>query len=132
MAASYAFPKAGRLSGRSATASLFAEGRKTFVHPFRIVHSKERTAPGQAPEVLFSVPKRRFKKAVHRNRLRRQLKECYRLELPALMERGRNLPLHLAFLYTIDEALPFDELRRRLVVSLERLSAEAAPSPPAP
>lgn len=55
--------------------------------------------------LLVSVSKRRFKRAVKRNRVKRQIREAYRLNKQPLLEvlAEKDLRLALAFIYLSDE-----------------------------
>ena len=75
------FRKDERLCSRTLTEKLFhKEGSRSMAaFPLRLVYMK--TAAEEAdslPQVLISVPKRCFKRAVKRNRVKRQIREAYR------------------------------------------------------
>ena len=74
-------------------------------------------------QVLFSVPKRHFKRAVDRNKIKRQLREVYRLNKSIL----DNLPekLCIGYIYTFKEKLPYNTLEQKLSEALNRLRQEA-------
>ena len=134
------FPKAFRLSGPARTDRLFALGLSLKAWPFKVVYHQ--TPPNDGanplPQVLFSVPKRQFKKAHDRNLIRRRCKEAYRkavrpLLLPAVVESGQNL--HIAFIYTGgQQKVTAKELEKKLTSALKRLAVEigAKPAEPVP
>ncbi len=72
--------KAERLKSRKLIERLFEEGSSLKVYPLKLVYLKTLHTSESPVQAGFSVPKRRFKKAVHRNRIKRLLKEAYRLE----------------------------------------------------
>lgn len=72
--------KAERLKSRKLIGKLFEEGSSLKAYPFKLVYLKTTHTSEFSVQAAFSVPKRRFKKAVDRNRIKRLLKEAYRLE----------------------------------------------------
>jgi len=69
-------------------------------------------------EVVFTVSKRNFKKAVNRNRIKRLLKEAYRLN----QQKISSLPkLQMAYIYTSNELPDFRQMEEQLLESFERL-----------
>ncbi|MFM2135280.1 MAG: hypothetical protein RL021_680 [Bacteroidota bacterium] len=101
------FRKPERLVSRLAFESLLEHGDGHIVFPVRMVW-KEMTLPTRYPvQVAFSVPKRNFRRAVDRNRIKRLMRESYRQnknELYALLE-GRGKQFALLFVY-IGRKLP--------------------------
>jgi len=78
------FPKHERLNSSKQIATLLSGGNKLHVYPFRVLWMQ--SSPSTAPfhmEAAFSVPKRKFKKAVWRNRIKRKMREAFRLEKEA-------------------------------------------------
>ena len=74
------FHKAERLCSKRVIENLFNGGNKSMsAFPIRAVYMPAKTGDLSAPvTVLISVSKRRFKHAVQRNRVKRQLREAYR------------------------------------------------------
>lgn len=117
------FPKAERLCSRRQTEQLFQEGGSVFLFPFklRFLQAAEKTREEAFPQVLISVPKRRFRKAVDRNWLKRRIREAYRLskaEHKEVLYKTNTL----AIMYVGKEKLPFSYLRRRLSKVLDKLA----------
>lgn len=77
----YTFPKAEKLKSTKALDQLFKGGKTAKHFPIRMVFMPWPTenVPAQA---AFSVSKKRFKKAVDRNRIKRLMREAYRLHKP--------------------------------------------------
>jgi ribonuclease P protein component len=67
-------------------------------------------------QATVSVSSRSFKKAVDRNRIKRQLREVYRQEKKPLMEQmaGKNLQLALFFIYTARQMPTYEELLQKM------------------
>ncbi|MBA9079771.1 ribonuclease P protein component [Rufibacter quisquiliarum] len=79
--------------------------------------------PSEPPvQLLVSVSKRYFKKAVDRNRLKRQIREAYRLQkqvVPACNTQGGTWLIGV--LYIGKEKNPFNTISKKLNSGLERL-----------
>jgi len=70
--------KAERLSSKKIIDSLFNEGNSFNLYPFKIIWINTEL-PGDYPaQVLITVSKRNFRKAVQRNRIKRIIREAYR------------------------------------------------------
>ncbi len=167
------FPKSERLTSRKVIDRLFtrdkpgksgtppaekpaADAPLTFYHfPFRLLYCRHDAADvpeqpvtdaatdGQWPQVLFSVPKRVFKKAVDRNAVRRRVREAYRLHKYMLLENssrevtqasadkpatGPVVPppigpvAQIVFLYTAKTKISFEEIEKGMKLALKRVS----------
>lgn len=98
------FKKADKLKSHSQIQSLFSEGRAFKKYPIKLIYHADSSL--KRHQVGVSVPKRNFKKAVDRNRLKRQMREAYRLQ----QEIIKDLPDYycLMFIYTAREKKNFD------------------------
>lgn len=68
-------------------------------------------------QVGVSVPKRKFKKAVDRNHLKRLIRESYRKNKPGNLKKGYAL----FFIYTAKDILSYHQVERKLLSLLEKL-----------
>jgi len=111
------FPKSSRLRGQKKIQELFKRGSSFYFNAFRMVVLKSPSQHGKH-EVVFTVSKRNFKKAVNRNRIKRLLKEAYRLN----QQKISSLPkLQMAYIYTSNELPDFRQMEEQLLESFERL-----------
>ena len=80
----------------------------------------------QSPvSILISVPKRRFKHAVDRNRIKRQVREAYRKHKALLADcLTDGQQLSIAFIWLSDRHLPSKEVGARMVTLLKRIAAQ--------
>lgn len=78
----HTFQRDERLKSYSDIRSLFAGKARSFArYPIRLIyHPRQEEAAGPPVQVAISVPRRRFRSAVQRNRLRRRIREAYRLQ----------------------------------------------------
>lgn len=101
MAKKFTLGKQERLKSRKAMDLLFSEGKSLVVPPFRIVYLPVNGG------LLFAagVSTRNFKRAVDRNKIKRQTREAYRLQKMPLKELllSKNRGLHVFFTYTARE-----------------------------
>ena len=111
------YKKSERLCSKKLIKELFNKGSSFYLYPYKIIFLK---APLEvnSDQVLFSVPKRNFKKAVDRNKVRRRSKEAYRLNKQLL--QGGNYLL-IAYIYTAKEILDYSVIEEKLKSILLRL-----------
>jgi ribonuclease P protein component len=79
MSKTYTFTKEERLCNKKLIDELFHNGSSFLCYPFKVSWLTVEE-PMQFPaQVLFSVSKKRFKRAVDRNLIKRRIREAYRL-----------------------------------------------------
>ncbi|NJL13722.1 MAG: ribonuclease P protein component [Microscillaceae bacterium] len=109
------FPKKLRLNHKKIIDRLFAQAQTQFSFPFKLLYLLQTAPSGFPPAVLISVPKRRFKKAVDRNRLKRQIRELYRLHKELLAQPEGTYPVaYLAIVYVAPQKIPYQEMERKI------------------
>jgi len=79
MSKTYSFTKEERLRNKKLIDELFRNGSSFLCYPFKVLWLEQREPQSYPAQVLFGVPKKRFKKAVDRNMIRRRMREAYRL-----------------------------------------------------
>ena len=100
----YTLGKKERLNSKTLIERLFSGGSKSFpAFPLRVVYMPvEPSEQDAAASILISVPKKRFKRAVKRNLVKRQVREAYRknkhLLLDALASRDKKLVIAFIWL----------------------------------
>ena len=68
-----------RLRGEIRVNNLFLSGESFIAYPYRVVYTVSEAARPAPTALLVSIPKKRFKRAVKRNRARRRIREAYRI-----------------------------------------------------
>lgn len=120
--------KVERLSSQLVIDKLFAGGNASMAaFPLRIVFMKmgEDGSDGKPPvSILVSVPKKRFHHAVDRNRMKRLVREAYRLNKHILWEalEGKDFRLALAFVCITDTLPTFKVVDKSMRKVLTRIA----------
>jgi len=117
-------PKKEHLCGEIRINKLFAEGKAFITYPVRVVYMVPTEEQVVAVRVMFSVPKKKFKRAVDRNRIKRLMREAYRLNKNILVEKciEKNIRLQIAFHYVSDQELEFSVIETKIIQALTRIS----------
>ena len=95
-------------------------------YPLRVVYLAEPMGEDESTvaQMMVSVPKRFFKRAVKRNRIKRQVREAYRLNKHILtdeLDKAGHLKLSMCFIWTADRMLDTAEVEQRMTSLLNRL-----------
>ena len=114
-------PKSEKLHSFGAIRRLFTEGRGGFVYPLRYVvyaeHAEEMSA-----EILFSTPKKFLKRANKRNKVRRRMREAYRLNKELLLSSSDPRMLQVALIYSSREVIDYKAIENATKKILDILS----------
>jgi ribonuclease P protein component len=129
----YTFPKDEHLCRKRLIEQLFQKQNPSLgVYPLRLTWLPAPARTSEAPQVLVSVSKRTFKRAVDRNRLKRLVREAYRLNKHRLLEAEGGHPVALlGILYTGKEKSELPLLEKKLISGLQRLLANLPVQPQA-
>ncbi len=135
------FPKSERLCSKKLIEALFEGGHKSLsAYPIRAVFMPIAQAPapgdGSTPvlpttpattplvQVMMSVSKRHFKHAVDRNRVKRQLREAYRLNKHLLTDKLPQQSLVIAFIWLSDDLFETSTIQSKMKKLLLRIGEE--------
>ena len=109
----FSFLRSERLKSRKLIEQAFSKGKTIAVYPLRLVYTEATLPEGAGPvQAGFSVPRRAFRSAVRRNRIKRQMREAFRLNKKSLLEGLADTTGQFAWmlLYTAKEPLPFAQI----------------------
>jgi ribonuclease P protein component len=113
----FTFKKEERLSKEKNIQELFDKGSSFYLYPFKVFFMKNPDPTYPVHQVLISVSKKNFKKAVDRNLIKRRIREAYRLNKNQLGEQNKLL---IAYLYSVKEILPSAQIHERLIKTFKR------------
>lgn len=121
----YRLPKSERLHAEKVIKELFSEGSSFFLYPFKVIFLRKIDLGGQANQVLFSVSKKKIKRANGRNFIKRRLKEAYRLNKHLLPSDG----IILGFIFVGKAEMSFAEIEPKMIQALNKLNQELFQNP---
>jgi ribonuclease P protein component len=115
--------KEERLCRKKLSDQLFTEGKSFIKFPLRITYFlDDQTKDDIACKVLFIVSKKRFKRAVDRNLLKRRMREAYRLNKELIFQSGfRSSTVLLGINYIGKEILDYEIIYNEMIISLNKL-----------
>ena len=123
----FTYQKQDKLKSRKQTQYLFSKGQSIHAFPIKLIFTVEANEIRMV-QAGVGAPSRTFRKAVQRNRVKRLLREAYRLEKPTFMEQLSldNQRLNLFFLYTDAVVLTQLEIQTKLKEALNLLVKKLA------
>ncbi len=102
----FSFNKTEKLKSRKALEHLFGSGEIFLVHPFKVFYSIKKNEVSII-HCGVGVSKKNFAKAVQRNRIKRLMREVYRLNKEELYKTVQQKQIDFFVLY-IDKNMPVD------------------------
>ena len=141
----FRFTKNERVTGEKRIEALFTQGRAFLSYPFRVVYleTAEKTDEEDKPEmsdtacnlatppksgvpmsILVSVPKKRMKLAVDRNRMKRLVREAYRLNKYQFLggEMTGDRHFDVAFICVADKPCDYATVEKGMRKAIKELN----------
>ena len=120
------FEKSERIVSQKQIDQLFGgnSSHSMAAFPLRVVYIQQARTDDEPPvKVLISVSKRKFKHAVDRNRVKRQIREAYRLNKHLIFEKiAPQNQLAIAFIWISDSTTPSNVVSARVRALLKRIA----------
>ncbi len=119
----YTFKKGERLKSRKLIGQLFTKGERLKSFPLQLVYLQVEHDTDFKIQASFTVSKRYFKKAVDRNRIKRIMREAYRLErhsLPVLVDDKHTKKHIFMFIYISNEKLAYQDVAIQMKSLLQK------------
>ena len=113
----FTFRKEERLYHEKRIQELFDKGSSFYFFPFKVFVMTNPDQTHLAHQVLLSVSKRNFKRAVDRNLIKRRMRESFRLNKHLIAASNK---LIIAYIYSAKEILTFAQIQERLIKTLNR------------
>lgn len=119
----FSYGKKEKLKKRKQLAQLFESGQTFLSFPIKVFYKQSNEPLDFCAKAGVGVNKRNFKKAVHRNRIKRLLREAYRLnKQPLLHHLEQHQKQAMVFFLYVDKTLPQKgALQSRLTLVIREL-----------
>jgi ribonuclease P protein component len=112
------FGKVERLNSKKNIQELFTKGSSFYLYPFKVLVLPNQDQNTPYHQLLISVSKRNFKRAVDRNTIKRRIREGYRLQKEQLKNPSKLL---ICYLYIAKEILSSSEIHKSILASFKKL-----------
>lgn len=112
----HTFKKEEHLKSRKVIKQLFSNSHSYAVYPLRLVWIPIEKENAYPVKFALTVAKKRVKKATHRNRIRRKIREAWRLNKHLLYEKIKEEPQAFAFMviFSGQEEATFDQIEQAM------------------
>lgn len=112
------YPKYQHLCGETTIALFFSKAQRFTAFPLRVHYTLQ--PERDYSRFMVSVPKKLFKNAVHRNLLKRRIREAFRQNKPAVS-------VDLAVVYMDTEIATYQRIEQALLKAIEKINQKSAP-----
>lgn len=117
------FKKEERLCSQIVIGKLFAEGESFLSYPLKVVMLKTELNGSFPAQSSFSVSKRNFKRAVHRNTIKRRMREAFRLNKIDFYQKLQSEEKELAvmFIFIGKEISDYAEIEKGMKGAIRKI-----------
>ena len=119
----YSFPKEAKLCGAQEIAAFYKSGKRFTSWPLRVTFQE---IPEEPTRVLVWAPKSLFKRAVKRNRLRRLMREAFRLNQDSLKPDNDSIKQNflIAFNYIDKDEQSYSIIEKAVKKAMAKIKKE--------
>lgn len=110
----FTFKREEKLKSRKLIEKLFEKGDSITEFPLRMIFLKIEHNSNFKVQASFSVSKRKFKKAVDRNRIKRLMRECYRTNKHTIYQNIKEKHI-IMFTYLDEKEYKYVELEEKMI-----------------
>lgn len=121
----FSFRKEERLNSITHIKTLFASGDRNFEFPLQAIYLPQDQEWDFPVKVLIGVPKKKIRKSVHRNLIKRRIREAYRLNKHLLYRdlKEQNKKILLALIYQSNRIQSFREIEKSIIAIFGKIGA---------
>jgi ribonuclease P protein component len=118
----HTFRKEEKLCSKLAIEKLFSSGISFYVNPIKVLVLKTPSSICAPVKVLVSVPKKYIRQANDRNRIKRLIREAYRLNKQMLFAVNQpGYEWSIAFIYTSKQVAEFNTIMNLMYKILDQI-----------
>jgi ribonuclease P protein component len=118
------FTKSERLCSKAIIDDVFGSGKTIVGSSFKLIWKKGEDLKGVPVQILISVPKRNFKKAVDRNKIKRRIREIYRKNKEIIYQQPKSGTYYLMLIYTGRNIIEYKDAEVKIIKLMQRLIPE--------
>ena len=117
------FSKKEKLKSKKLITLLFNEGKSINSYPVKLIYLPTTLSTNVQVQTMVTVPKRNFKSAVKRNRIKRYLRESYRLNKAVVLDNS-DQSFAFLFLYLGKKAPNYQLIDKNLQAVLHKFKTK--------
>jgi len=120
----FSFKKEERLCSKKVIDQLFSEGDSFLLFPIKVLFQETSLHSKSPVQAAFSVGKRNFKLAVHRNLIKRKMREAYRLNKHQLYSELKEKQVAIFFVFIAQNIPEYELLEKAMKKIIEKVIKE--------